>query len=494
MLRPTSIKENSRRSETDLEQRRRTQIRLAQRAYRQRKETTILGLNERVSSLEKTIEDMYKTFLTFKDKAIVSGIQDGSPVLAKHLESTAERLTNLATNSVHKSVGEDNELDPILSAEIAEGHERTQLNTRGTVVGTRSDHVPMLGYHTTLDEEADDDDGEIARQTLASQASLEGFPLLDWTATEAMQQFQIEVPIIDGSPSDTVGQLQQYAAPSSNAILYVDASDVLQHNVLVGRGTTIHDVLPFGSAQTVGNRRPDIPAPKGKLLHDFVTLPLPTSYSFQEASFARRLLRTALETSYRLMTDPNSRPEDVKRLRKFTWCFTNSPRIIDHIKGLMERTAKENLELWEVPAMHLGGASMHYPRVGMDTGGAAPDWWANEAPTGPLRLSQAETPVPDAMMIGQIVERIGVDGEWFDSNDVEQSSSVELSGNGESLLGFNKTQDTLASSPAASSQISTGGSHSSHNPESNRSDDPFLQGTEYHWSEEIVNNGRDARP
>ncbi len=451
-----------------------------------------------MSLLEKTIEDMHKTFLAFKDRAIASGIQDGSRALAKHLESTAEHLADLAKNSVRESDADDDELDPVLSAEVAKGHERTQLNNRRRVVSTGSDHVPMLGYQTTLDDEADDDDGEIARHALASQAPLESLPLWDWTATEAMQQFQIEVPTVDEFPSDTVGQLQHYATPGSNAIPYFDANDVLQYSAPVRQDIAIHNVLPFGGAQLVRKLPPDTPAPAGRTLHDIVTLPLPTSYSFQEASFARRLLRTAFETGYRLMTDPNSRPEDLKRLCKFSWCFTNSARIIDHIKGLMERTAKQNLELWEVPALHLGGAGMHYPRVGIDTGGAPPEWWANGAPNGPLRPSQPETPVPDAMMIEQIVERVGLDGEWFDSNDVEQylqskgvyldaqSSLVELNETSESLPGFNDTQD-LTSSPAASSQNSTGGPRSPQNPETNWSDDPFLQGTDYHWSEEIVN-------
>lgn len=48
--------------------RRRTQIRMAQRAYRQRKESTLEELRKRVSELTNTIELMNKAFLDHRDR------------------------------------------------------------------------------------------------------------------------------------------------------------------------------------------------------------------------------------------------------------------------------------------------------------------------------------------------------------------------------------------------------------------------------------------
>lgn len=319
-----------------------------------------------MSSLEATIEDMHKTFLAFNDKAIASGIQTGNPVLAKHLNAAAERLADLAKNSVHQSDAEDEEPEANLSAQVAEGHERRQRDDRRTGERSGSDHVPMLGYQTTFDEE-DDDDGEIARQIPASQAQLDSLPLSDWTATESLQQFPLEIPT-----SDAIGQLQQVeSAPGTLAIPDFDANDILQYCAQIPEIGAGHDFQPFSNLLSMEKQPQGNLAPPGKTLYDLITVQSPLSYSFQEASFARRLLRISLEASYRLMTNPHSRPEDIKRLCKFTWCFTNSPRIVDHIKGLMERTAKQNLELWEVPAMHVGGAGVSvfsiqwFPSVGL---------------------------------------------------------------------------------------------------------------------------------
>lgn len=148
--------------------------------------------------------------------------------------------------------------------------------------------------------------------------------------------------------------------------------------------TAIHNNFQSGGVQLLTRRPADITSPEGRSLLDLMTTPLPMSYSFQEASFARRLMRISLETAYRLITDPCSRPEDLKSLCRLTWCFTSSSRMVDHLKGMIEKTADQDLELWEVPALHLGRAGMHYPRVGIDAGCAPPELWENKARPGHL--------------------------------------------------------------------------------------------------------------
>jgi hypothetical protein len=77
-------------------QRRRTQIRLAQRAYRQRKETTISSLKQQSSQLHSIIEQMNKTFLHFNDSVLKSGLLQLNSGLARELKHTTETFTSLA--------------------------------------------------------------------------------------------------------------------------------------------------------------------------------------------------------------------------------------------------------------------------------------------------------------------------------------------------------------------------------------------------------------
>ena len=133
---------------------------------------------------------MHKTFLEFSDRAIASGIQKGAPALAGHLQSTAERLSELAKNSTEESDVEEDEIDSTRSVQpmAAENRNRRQ----GRVSGLEP--ASMLGYQTTFgeeDEEEEEDAGEIAAPPVQSDLD-NHLPLSDWTGTENMQQLRSE--------------------------------------------------------------------------------------------------------------------------------------------------------------------------------------------------------------------------------------------------------------------------------------------------------------
>jgi hypothetical protein len=75
--------------------RRRTQIRLAQRAYRHRKETTISALKQRVVDLQSTIERMNKTFTCLHDNLIDSGVTTDKPAIARQLQKATQEFVYL---------------------------------------------------------------------------------------------------------------------------------------------------------------------------------------------------------------------------------------------------------------------------------------------------------------------------------------------------------------------------------------------------------------
>lgn len=77
-------------------QRRRTQIRLAQRAYRSRKDNAIQVLEKKVQDLQETNEEISNAFMRFHDYLLVRGILDVAPDLAHHLHCTTENILSLA--------------------------------------------------------------------------------------------------------------------------------------------------------------------------------------------------------------------------------------------------------------------------------------------------------------------------------------------------------------------------------------------------------------
>ena len=86
-------------------QRRRTQIRLAQRAYRLRKETTISSLRTRVAELETAIDGMQSTFMELR--ASTQGlIKADEHEMAKALNALTDRFLALASAAHRSEAGE----------------------------------------------------------------------------------------------------------------------------------------------------------------------------------------------------------------------------------------------------------------------------------------------------------------------------------------------------------------------------------------------------
>ncbi|KAE8418369.1 hypothetical protein BDV36DRAFT_295211 [Aspergillus pseudocaelatus] len=70
--------------------RRRTQVRLAQRAYRSRKEASVEFLNRRVAQLEAAAQKMSEAMITFSDILLQSEVLTSHPELTEHLRETVQ--------------------------------------------------------------------------------------------------------------------------------------------------------------------------------------------------------------------------------------------------------------------------------------------------------------------------------------------------------------------------------------------------------------------
>jgi hypothetical protein len=72
-------------------ERRRAQVRLAQRAYRSRQEATVSQLKNRIVEMESVIETMTEAFLAFSDRLMQSGVLNASPDIAQSLKEITLR-------------------------------------------------------------------------------------------------------------------------------------------------------------------------------------------------------------------------------------------------------------------------------------------------------------------------------------------------------------------------------------------------------------------
>lgn len=176
--------------------RRRTQIRLAQRAYRMRKETTISALKKKIAQLEDTIEQMNQSFVHFSDNAMESGVLNGSPELAQQLRATTKQFLQLAKTVSSDSDHEEDAIEEITREK--DGHSLEESPRRSTWLpseGPQSDENRFFSKATPDQSE-----------TAVSQDTFLGHGSLPRTANSPdlmrYQQWNLELPEAVSPPED----------------------------------------------------------------------------------------------------------------------------------------------------------------------------------------------------------------------------------------------------------------------------------------------------
>lgn len=132
-------------------QRRRTQVRLAQRAYRSRKEANVEFLNKRAAQLEAAAQKMGEAVITFSDTLFQSGALTSRPDLARHLRETVQICLSSA-----KDIGDEDSFNtathdesPLLSSltPITPGHSTLSESESPPSLATVQPSPCFLRYH-----------------------------------------------------------------------------------------------------------------------------------------------------------------------------------------------------------------------------------------------------------------------------------------------------------------------------------------------------------
>lgn len=378
---------------------------------------------------------------SFQERAFASGIENSSPVLAQDLRAVAACFNDLARYRVPVSKSDDRSPSSDLSTGIYSMEDSAQ--SRETVQALAARNQSGSGSKPNFES-----------------SQFWGYEVY----REDMQAEQGEAPNVQ---CDT-----DYYGP-------VDVSIDLD---LITQNTT---ELYRADVSEMGPETQTMFPLFGKALAP------PSTYSFQESTFARRLCRAAYERAHRMLTDPSSRKEEIHAIFKFSFCFTDIPGILGFVGGINGKGKEESLETWEAPQLHLGNAGLHYPR---QTEAHIPSNWADKAPMGPKRSANAETPVPDWMTIDQIIEMTGFQGEWFDPHDVEHylvSKGLQLDGEStwleldvNAVPGLERTQLNAIASPAESYPDIDPSSPA--NVGSQTANEPVVHAAETSWNVEMA--------
>ncbi|KFY32181.1 hypothetical protein V493_00433 [Pseudogymnoascus sp. VKM F-4281 (FW-2241)] len=355
--------------------RRRTQIRLAQRAYRHRKETTISSLETQVEKLQGTAEEMNSAFLGLYDFASSQGILQREPEFARQLHEATQRVLELSKVAAANQLSNDDDSHP------------DEKN---------SDNNPAVSKAISKRPKAQTESPvEKAIPILTGPAWGNDSP--SHGDAYSLQRYGNQIP----------AQNQQQVGGQISSQTNLDDDNF----VCDMTGVDFNQLRPGA---------PDMNAYQFNLGigNDQILTP-PTSFASLETSFARRLHRTSNERGFRLLTNPNANPLILKRVFGFSLLFRTKEQLLAALVEKLERSSSKTLlNMWSAPFVHLGGSGTYYPQPEQDISSNMMPKLRTGRSMGPL-TSDAMSAREKHMIDNFTCSAEGFEGKYFDANDVE---------------------------------------------------------------------------
>jgi hypothetical protein len=300
-----------------MRQRRRTQIRLAQRAYRNRKESAIQTLERQVQELKETNKEMNNAFLRLHDFAVSQGLLDRMPDVGRELRQTTQKFLKLARKSSTD--------DPSSANESTEEE----------------------GSHTVVEAPAKEHDMSSSTQSHQPQP-YGGF-------------------IVTQEPVPTSALQGPISPPPTSTILTPSIPKPHLDYEVVTYPTLDNASFPFGFGSdfsfppsSLSTTISTTPAPDfNPTLYQ--TLPLPLSHATQEATFGRRLQRVCLERALFLANMPDPPAASINQVFGFCLLFEPLSSIKARLQRGIEKTSSQSLMYWPYPFQSVGGSGGHFP-------------------------------------------------------------------------------------------------------------------------------------
>lgn len=342
---------------------------MAQRAYRQRKESTLEELRKRVSELTSIIEVMNKTFDDCKDRLLATNLPEAQ---MRDLYETADQYATLVQSA-------RNPTDDFSATgnEDAEPRRTSAPSNDAPAILSAEDSTP-----TWLDKDAISHTQPEESLVNIGMGYAAYLPEADERNEEAPRKRNHDYFSLDNRPQMTVEDVQVHPPRLPNSF------DIYR--------AEIPEAVPL------------IPE-----------LSPPLTYSFQETTFGRRLHRACMESGYGLLLDPTKKPTTVERVFKLSLMGRDRAKLTQAMKEMLARGPHEELDFWGSPLIHVGGAGTHYARR---------DAFGNLLPKkvtqsigliGPQALALLENAARDQIGIDMTVDLAGYEGEWFDPYDVQ---------------------------------------------------------------------------
>jgi hypothetical protein len=311
-----------------------------------------------VAELETTIEEMSKSFLSFNDELMASRLLPSQPDLIHSLRNITETFLALARLSKKEN---DQELDFPRESEHMEMSSLPE-NSRGIKV-----QDSILPPSSALGVREGDDSNTSSADTFNA-------PTDEFFTRYPHQDFEQTSQVLTVSDAEQAVFVPESLGERSSGF------------------------------SLVGSPLPSL---------------LPSSPDLQEPSFTHRLRYRCLERGYELLSDPTSDPRNLLRVFRLTLGISSRKVIMSRFKRALNQPYDNSLEAWNVPFFHLGGAGTHYPRRDVYGNPVYPPNMHSISEAFGFWTFQLSEAAQGESSSGDLLRVFGVDGEWFDSHDVE---------------------------------------------------------------------------
>ncbi|KAF3068300.1 putative bzip family transcription factor protein [Daldinia childiae] len=345
-------------------ERRRTQIRLAQRAYRNRKENAITDLQAKIDDLKSVNSEINNAYQDLFNYASQRGLLAQAPEFSQQLQKL-QTLIKQTQEQDNSQVNEHNS---------PEGHSDDDQRDVQNPEDLVTDEEPV----STLPNDQ-------------TPALLSGI---------AVSHEPVAQPELDA----TFG-----LDPVSN--------NAHAHNYEVITAPTFENAS-FGLNVPINTGFLD-PVHSSWASHPWNRLTGPHTMSFNEWSFARRLHRHTVERAAALISMPNPPPAKLTRVFGFVMLFETVDEIRSRTVATLDSNKDEPLSYWKYPFHRLGGSGTHFPdQAGPSSLSGSSTYQSPGFGTGPF--NERTTRVNDTLLgPSQYINMSGWEGTWFDSDEVE---------------------------------------------------------------------------
>ncbi|KAG9256792.1 uncharacterized protein F5Z01DRAFT_488516 [Emericellopsis atlantica] len=367
-------------------ERRRTQVRVAQQKYRNKKEQSIVDLEQQVReerAQRRALEQEFQHFLSLLQK---------NDTMLHSPEDVLSSFTALRQRFFYADLDKEKEQDNQSTTSSASGQHQAphptakrHQATLGTISNSSSDRY--LGVASAVDGTRSHEGHNISFTTAATSHHPPEAPLYEVIA----------------DPTAENASFPQYIPDPSNPGAWIAQTPVPQDQ-------------PLQPPQ----RMQQYPNPSLSTMR----MASPRSYASQEGTFGRRLARTTLERGLVLATMSNPPPDRFGAVFGFSLLFESREGIVRRLNDHLRAMNQQTLSYWRYPFTNLGGAGLHYtdqdPSVG---GGSHQEPFKPRHMTG-LQMGPMEEQVADVrdkyVSNDTKVNFAGFEGDFLDCMEVER--------------------------------------------------------------------------